>query len=487
MRAPSDLLADRCSAPGGPAGGARRGAWLVARLIAGAPADGEPTDGLPEPWCEGATVVRNANGTGRLPAFIAWAERRPDAEELKAAVFAVDPGAAPPVGAEAAGERFRLLTVAEVADRPDPEFLIDGHLVAGSLSALYGPPGSGKTLEMLEEAGSVASGGLWLGLERVKRGHVVIVAAEGTGGLGKRLRAWTRRHPGADLSRLHIIGEAVDMLNPEDVDAVLARLAELPEPPVLVYYDTFARCMTGDENSAKDVGTFIRAADRIRAVTGAHVRLIHHTGKAGDLERGSSALRAAADTMTKLAEDGDTLVLSCDKQRDAEPFRKLRLKLVSVPEEDSVVLGWVDRDNDGITSRTLEALEALGSNFTDEGATSTEWFKASRLPEQTYYRAKKLLIEGGYVEQQGRKHVLTSVGREALTDAESATTKATTGLPSSYHGSGPRSPQLLPTTTTTLKGGSGGSSGRGMATGSAAEPADISLGGEDGGGELPWP
>ena len=98
----------------------------------------------------------------------------------------------------------------------------------------------------------------------------------------------------------------------------------------------------------------------------------------------------------------------------------------------------------------------------------------------TYYRSKKLLVEGGYVELAGKKHVLTSVGREALAAASLTATKTTTVLPKGYHGSSPQPQPTTTTTTTTLKSGSGGSS---SASGSVAD----SLDGEDGEGGLPWP
>ena len=59
--------------------------------------------------------------------------------------------------------------------------------------------------------------------------------------------------------------------------------------PALVVIDTLARSMgAGDENTAKDAAMFVRNCDLIREATGAHVMVIHHTGK--DEEEGRDAL-----------------------------------------------------------------------------------------------------------------------------------------------------------------------------------------------------
>ena len=58
----------------------------------------------------------------------------------------------------------------------------------------------------------------------------------------------------------------------------------------LIVVDTLARSMgAGDENTAKDIAMFIRNCDLLRQSTGAHVMLIHHTGK--DEGRGARVRR----------------------------------------------------------------------------------------------------------------------------------------------------------------------------------------------------
>src|SRR5439155_17182506 len=113
----------------------------------------------------------------------------------------------------------------------------------------------------------------------------------------------------------HFLREAVNLLREGEVDDFLAAVAALPERPVLIIIDTLARCLVGgDENSAKDMGIAIAALDRLRAELGCSVLVVHHTGHANEeRERGSSALRAAVDTLLVLRAAGSVITLKCAK------------------------------------------------------------------------------------------------------------------------------------------------------------------------------
>jgi hypothetical protein len=71
------------------------------------------------------------------------------------------------------------------------------------------------------------------------------------------------------------------------------------------------------------------ACDELRARTKALVALLHHTKKDGSVERGSSALRGAVDTILTLQEGADErglLTLTCERQKDAEAFAPFQIK-----------------------------------------------------------------------------------------------------------------------------------------------------------------
>jgi hypothetical protein len=83
--------------------------------------------------------------------------------------------------------------------------------------------------------------------------------------------------------------------------------------------DTLARVIgAGDENKASDMGVLVQHIDLIRAALGIQFVVIHHTGKdAAKGARGSSALRAATDTVIEVSDKGQgPKEFKVTKQRD---------------------------------------------------------------------------------------------------------------------------------------------------------------------------
>jgi hypothetical protein len=62
---------------------------------------------------------------------------------------------------------------------------------------------------------------------------------------------------------------------------------------------------------------------------GCTVIAVHHTGRDEDRERGSTALRGAADTMIRVKLEDGNVTVSCEKQKDALAFSPLRFRLES--------------------------------------------------------------------------------------------------------------------------------------------------------------
>lgn len=320
--------------------------------------------------------------------------------------------------------RFSFLTVADIEEMPSPEFLADGWLVQEGLSVVYGPSGVGKSFAMLDLGCSVASGTEWLGSIPVVQGDVLYVLAEGVGGVKERLRAWKARNRGADLSRLRFLTIPVNLLESDQVQALHAAIrAQLPSP-TLVIFDTLARAMSGgDENSAKDMGNLVAAADSVKAAFHCHVSLVHHTGKNGDSERGSSALRAACDTSIYISSENG-LVMECMKQKDSVAPEKIGLKLAPVAGTESCVLEPLDMTGE-VTATAMRLLRILGESFPlDEGASTSAWLKASGLPERTFYRARTILVRNQCVVKEGKiaPNMVTTLGCRDLDITPSAST-----------------------------------------------------------------
>ncbi len=305
--------------------------------------------------------------------------------------------------------KYQLLTLDDLQKRAPVRWLVDGYLPLGGFGVLYGPSGSGKSFLALDLALCVAARQPWMGQD-VMSGPVVYIAAEGMGGMQQRVEAWRFSRPTCDPSGIRFVEWSVNMLDEQDVTTLLAALADLPIPPALTVIDTLARCLVGgDENAARDMGLFIAAVDRIRAATGGTVLVVHHTGKNGDAERGSSALRGAADTMIAVTNDDGLIKVQCDKQKDAPEFERMYARLVTVG--DSAFIGKdagiaLMNPNSPLSRQERAVLDVLSAIFGDDGATPTQIEEQARIPRRTVYVVLKNLIARGVATKKGSGHAV---------------------------------------------------------------------------------
>lgn len=326
-------------------------------------------------------------------------------------------------------DRFKLYSVSDLFSLPEPEWLIDGLFSEGAFGCVFGPPGHGKSFVTLAWALSIASGVHWCGHE-VQQGQVVYIAAEGGVGIRRRVAAWLQNNQLTDVPDAFFLLEGVQVHDSEEVEAVIDKLAECDKMPSVVIVDTLARCFAGgDENSAKEVGDFIAGIDRLRAETGAAVLVVHHTGKAdNETERGSSALRAAADVMIRVARDASgAVVVRNNKQKDAEEFSPVRLRLqqVQLPGDDNITscvlvpAAEVARQPD-LRKHLRPTLRALAS-FPNGVATTAEWQQKTGAA-RTFYQHCRELEGDDFVRKVRRGHyAITEKGRAAVGGGTSTT------------------------------------------------------------------
>ena len=233
---------------------------------------------------------------------------------------------------------FRRLRVSDIQNLKDPQWLVHELVPEDSFSVIYGPPGSTKSFLALDLACCIATGTPWKN-NAVQEGKVMVCVGEGLRGLKWRLESWMLANPEADPEllekNLQIIEDVPHLLEKADTAMLLNTAIEMHEEESdsdlkLFVIDTLARALVGgDENSAQDVGRAIDACEKVRKATGATALVVHHSGVEGTRERGSTALRGAADTSIQVAHDETQRIttVSVKKIKDGEGGKNYRLAL----------------------------------------------------------------------------------------------------------------------------------------------------------------
>lgn len=292
----------------------------------------------------------------------------------------------------------------------------------GSLVLLYGAPDTYKTFLALDWANCISTGLPWQGHstrdERVWDSNdkspvpVLYVIAEGARGFYRRQEAWLAAHPGAPRGDLYQHPEPVDLLTrsavgthwltTDDLLSVGARLSD--DYPQLVIFDTLHRCMPGGSDvSDKDMGRVVESARRLQDYwDGCSVLLIHHSGWAGQHERGSNSLRGACDSVFQVKRAEGKVILKDDKEKDKGQEAPLVLR--ARKSADSLVLEPTRADSILRAERAIHrALEVAG----DEGLTHGELAEATDLAKATLTRRVAELLEAGEVRKDGENRFFT--------------------------------------------------------------------------------
>lgn len=231
-------------------------------------------------------------------------------------------------------------------------YLVKGWLGKSQMSVVYGPSNVGKSFFCLDMAFAIAANQEWNGC-KVRGGTVLYLATEGGNAFRNRVYA-LREAKGVERAPLVVRPSPIDLLRAEvDMPALAELCKEVRDvygEIAMIVVDTLSRAMAGgNENGPEDMTRFIGNLDVLRDLTGAHIMVVHHSGKdtaAG--ARGHSSLRAATDTEIELEVDDSGLRLAkTTKQRDMEPKPPLGFTL-AVHE-----LGH-DEDGDAVTTCTIQ-------------------------------------------------------------------------------------------------------------------------------------
>ena len=253
------------------------------------------------------------------------------------------------------GGKFPIVSFATAAERKPTPWLIKGVLPKADLVLLYGASGAGKSFVALDMAVAISRGEDWFG-NRTGKCRGLIIAAEGAGGYGKRIRALCQTQ-GLDVEDIDVglLSVAPNVLLEDDITQLIASVNAVGEVGFVIV-DTFAQVTPGsNENSGEDMGKALGHLRTLSEITKATVMPVHHAGK--DLSRGLrgwSGLHAAADAVIEVTRDeaNNARAIRTAKQKDGDDNRAWGFRL------DTVVIG-MDEDGDEETSCVITQTDVV--------------------------------------------------------------------------------------------------------------------------------
>ena len=236
------------------------------------------------------------------------------------------------------------------------KWLVKNVIPQDAMGMLFGASGTFKSFIAIDLALSVLHGQEWT-KRKTAKGAVYYVAAEGGAGVSRRVDAW---HRGVDVpENLYYCRTPLLLSSKEEIGALRASIAALPEIPVLIIIDTLSQTFAGDENSSSDIATYLRMLNsELRAAFNCTVLVIHHTGhSATERPRGSSAITANVDFLLgcyRSDPEGMNARVDVTKQKDGDLIKGMYFDL------DRHVLGQ-DEEGDEITSLVASFHDAVAA------------------------------------------------------------------------------------------------------------------------------
>lgn len=318
-------------------------------------------------------------------------------------------------------QRFRIFGASDLLTQSPLEWLVKGLIPKQTAIVIFGPSGDGKSFVTLDLAWSIAAGLDCFGQLPVTQGPVVYVGSEGRTGLARRFHAWVqhRKTNSKTLKDWHWTTDRLDLCDHTAVEAFLSDLSRAlgRSRPVLIVFDTLAKCLVGrDESNAKDMGLAVDALRTIRERLDCATLVVHHTGKDNGTERGSSALRADADVMFKCCKQGNKVTLTCDKARDAARLDTLAMELavISLATGNDSCIVKPHKAEPCKSERVADLILQILSKANETQPQGIRWaellkrVKPKGINKTSFNRALRHLVSAGKIRKNGKEYQPTS-------------------------------------------------------------------------------
>jgi hypothetical protein len=313
------------------------------------------------------------------------------------------------------GRSWIMLHTDDLRFLPKVTWLLKPYIPSQGLIVLYGPSGTGKSFLAL-----------WFALQIAQEKSIIYMAYEGEWGYQSRVRA-AQNHYHFGRGFNITLGQ-VDLMSDDDFVTFLDAAKKVK--PSVVFIDTLARSMGDlDENSTQAMNTYVRRCNLLMQELNCSVVLVHHTGKAGSVERGSTVLRGAADVMIRLEDADERVLVENSKTKDGKPFPSFHIRLHPVdtgladefgmPLFTPVAVVSHEEDiPDTVLTKNQSAILSQIVLFDDEGMTYTEIARVvgDAVKPSSMNNALHSLKKKGYLKQEskGAAYVITETGKDAL-------------------------------------------------------------------------
>jgi AAA domain/Bifunctional DNA primase/polymerase, N-terminal len=326
--------------------------------------------------------------------------------------------------------RFNLEPFESITFNPSNEWLIKHLLPKQGVGLLFGASGTFKSFKALDLSFHLAIGLPWAG-RKVTQGTAVYIAAEGAGGVRKRVDGLRKTYEDQMKGKVpfHLISAAPNLgSGVSDLKELIASVESTGTRPAVITIDTVAQTMGGADENGSGMVQFINNATALANHFKCLVLLVHHCGLGDDKrERGHSSLPAGADvrilcerkegfdstmTVLKLKDEDGGAVFNTSMKRiilghDEDGDEVSTLVVDSVCEE-----GKDAPDSDANTSKNEQDLRLLHAIKNAPRGTRSEWAEAAGVTVGSLSRRLERLKRGKLISKDLGVTALTPKGRQ---------------------------------------------------------------------------
>ena len=295
-------------------------------------------------------------------------------------------------------------TIKEGRNQPPVQYLVQDLIEEQTMCAMYGDTGCTKSFLAIDLGMHLALGRDWFGLKVYRSVPVIYVAAEGGGGMIKRINGWLETHETEIPDNFRIDRDPIYPTNKDSIRNFIEYYKELGFQKGFVFIDTLnanARADGLNEDGA-DMGLIVDAFQVIGRELNSSYMIIHHSGKDESRGmRGHSSLKGALDTVIHVETSGSNYKWKVEKSKEDEDEKAFGY------EAPVVDLGFNDQGNRISTlvvkpTGLLSAVAQRKVSLVKNQRTIFQLIRDVLLPSTTHRTSYETVIE--YIKQNWTTH-----------------------------------------------------------------------------------